>query len=91
MKTNKDIINVGGITGTREFFEDMYINKKIFIFKYRGVYQLSYSPNLKNGYYLNEFTYLRVSNGELPWTLRGKFLALDCKAANNLLGREVFV
>lgn len=56
---------------------------KIFIFKFRKVYQLHYSKNA--GFYLSEFDYLRIDNKKTPYTLRGRFVAYNYKSANELL------
>jgi len=85
------ILKVAGIKGTREFFEKMHTSKKIFIFKYRRIYQLHFSPNIKGGFYAQEFEYLRTNKGETPHTRRGKFYAFNASEANQVLNRDVFV
>ena len=64
-------------------WEKLHENKKIFIFKYKKVFQLHYSTNC--GYYLQEFNYLKMDKNKAPYTLRGRFVALSKDSANSLV------
>ncbi len=84
-----EVIKLRGIENTKDNWSKLFESKKIFIFKYKRVYQLNYNEN--SGYYLQEFDYLRKFKGELPYTKSGRFVAYNSKDANKLLGRENFV
>ena len=90
---NQEIIKLQGIEGTKEYFQNLYEKGKIFIFKYRKVYQLRHSSKrvYKNEFYLLEFEQMRIQVGKTPYTKRGRFVAFNSVEANNLVGREIFL
>tara|TARA_B100000768_G_scaffold123997_1_gene114702 strand:- start:302 stop:565 length:264 start_codon:yes stop_codon:yes gene_type:complete len=83
------VIKIAGIEDFTNNWEKLHTDGKIFIFKYKRCFQLRYSKNA--GYYAEEFTMLRLNKGKNPYTLRGRYVALNIKNANELVGRDTFV
>ena len=81
-------INVAGIGGTAEYWNDLMNKGEIYLFKYRRVYELKYSP--KRGYYGSEHKSLRKSSSELPYSRRGRFYHFNAQSANNILNQDYF-
>jgi len=86
----KQVLTLAGIKDYVDEWEKRYTEGERVIFKYRRVYQLQFSPNIKGNYYLQELSYLRLPKGELPYSRRGSFYSFTFKQANRLLKREVF-
>jgi len=88
-KSDEEIIKLKGIEGRVKYFQNFYESGKLFFFKYRRAYQLHYSKNV--GFSLSEVECMRIENGKMPYTKRGRFVAYNSKNANELVGRDFFL
>lgn len=78
-----------GIEFTRSELDNYYNTNRIFVIKYRTVYQLFYTTNY-NGYYLTPIYYKqKMDKYDLPLTKRGRFVVFNAKETNRLLGFDL--
>ena len=69
----------------KEYFE---FGRK-FIFRYKRVYQIHYSQNA--GFYATELLNLRLGNGVVGYTRRGRHIITNADFGNRLIERENYL
>ena len=77
---------IGSVKLTNEEVKKLLDKDYLYIVAYRKVYQLTYSKNAGFGGLL---IYTQEKSETLPLTKRGRFVAMNSKQLNDLLGFEL--
>lgn len=88
--SNAPKITLAGIEFYGKELDELMEKDERYIIKYRSVYYLEVANYIKDGNPSYKVRKVYRETGNVPLTKAGRFVTMDYKGVNNLLGQELF-